>query len=63
MTQDKEIEPQKKPIHENFLFRIIVIALIILGLYYLISPYQNCFRDVEEYGENKAGVCIKLTSW
>ena len=32
MTQDKEIEPQKKPIHENFLFRIIVIALIILGL-------------------------------
>ena len=47
MTQDKEIEPQKKPIHENFLFRIIVIALIILGLYYLISPYQNCFRNIE----------------
>ena len=62
MTQDKEIEPQKKPIHENFLFRIIVIALIILGLYYLMSPYQNCSRYVGEFARN-AGVCIQLTSW
>ena len=62
MTQDKEIEPQKKPIHENFLFRIIVIALIILGLYYLMSPYQNCFRDVGG-SKQDAGVCIQLTSW
>ena len=62
MTQDKEIEPQKKPIHENFLFRIIVIALIILGLYYLMSPYQNCFRNVGEY-EQKAKLCVQFTSW
>ena len=63
MTQDKEIEPQKKPIHENFLFRIIVIALIILGLYYLMSPYQNCFRNQSAQNGGTAKVCVHLTSW
>ena len=38
---------------------IIVAAAVILGLYYIMSPYQNCMREgnVTTFG------CQKLSSW
>jgi hypothetical protein len=38
--------------------RILVGAVILLALYYLASPYQNCMRDV-----GRSGACLNLTAW
>jgi hypothetical protein len=38
---------------------IIVAAVVIVGLYYLMSPYQNCARL---YPNDLQG-CIIQTSW
>jgi len=52
------------------------IGFIIIGLYYFMSPYQNCIRDMDEVLSQKyegkqlsskqrsAKVkCIQITSW
>jgi hypothetical protein len=45
---------------------IAVVAVIVIGLYYLISPYRNCVRH---YGQTQGSVRDKLafctlnTSW
>jgi hypothetical protein len=49
------------------LFVIAFIAALVVGIYYLASPYQNCVRAFKaEVGsvslENK-GVCLNRTSW
>ena len=35
----------------NFWVRLLGIAVVIYGLYYLVSPYQNCLRSEGGYAE------------
>ena len=46
---------------------IICAALVVVGLYYLMSPYQKCTRMMMESDYmTKAGaveICIERTSW
>tara|TARA_B100001146_G_scaffold131995_1_gene115872 strand:- start:143 stop:364 length:222 start_codon:yes stop_codon:yes gene_type:complete len=45
----------------------LVGAVGVIGLYYLLSPYQNCLRFQE--GDNEVafrrlrGQCMEITSW
>jgi hypothetical protein len=40
------------------IFLILFISIIIIILYYIISPYQNCLRT--SFSERQ---CISKTSW
>ena len=52
------------------IFLLLLGAGLIVGLYYLISPYQDCLREIQQH---KSGAmqsdfdnkhfCWKLTSW
>jgi uncharacterized protein (UPF0333 family) len=54
-----EDEDRKEPkFLETFLGKVVLVAVVIVGLYFLISPYQNCIRS----GINK-GACVVNTSW
>ena len=54
-----EDEDRKEPkFLETFLGKVVLVAVVIVGLYFLISPYQNCIRSTS----NKSG-CILHTSW
>lgn len=35
----------------NFWVRLVGIAVVIYGLYYLVSPYQNCLRSEGGYAD------------
>ena len=37
----------KDPIHKNFLFRVVVVFIVLIGLYYIVSPFQNCMREYD----------------
>jgi len=38
--------------------RLVIAVAVVIGLYYLMSPYQNCMR-----ADNSSGYCIRATSW
>jgi hypothetical protein len=45
--------------------KLILAALAIIafiGLYYMMSPYQNCIRELPDRVQAKAH-CIENTSW
>ena len=45
---------------------IVTVAILIVGLYYLMSPYQNCMRGEEmnnRYGDRLQDVCFGNTNW
>ena len=60
MTEDDEKAETKfsGTFHFKFLFAAIVSTVLVIGLYYVISPYQNCFRDYYELD-----FCFKYTDW
>ena len=53
MGDEKE---EKEPLHKNFFVRVVFVVICIIGLYFLISPYQNCLRDYKE-GSSKIRKC------
>lgn len=47
---------------DTFWIRVAGIAAVLIALYFLMSPYQNCMRA--EAGEHmNMGRCLSLTSW
>ena len=49
---------------KNPIVVIIVAAEVIVGLYYLMSPYQNCLRmSGPDLNRDDRQVCIMRTSW
>ena len=47
---------------------VVIVVVAIVGLYFLISPYQNCVRNqtaLKAEGKHPANIqwCIKYTSW
>lgn len=48
--------------HFKFLFAAIVFTVLVIGLYYVISPYQNCYR-VYPYLDEDLDFCFKYTDW
>jgi hypothetical protein len=51
---------------ENFKKKLILIAVIsgvILVLYYIMSPYQNCIREFKRTGSTHYVWCSAKTSW
>ena len=46
---------------------LVVAAALILGLYYVMSPYQNCMRaetsKIYAKSLDPERVCQNLTSW
>lgn len=56
MTEQEKEQPK---IYEGFLFKVFAVAITVLVLYFIISPYQNCIRsDIR----NPAW-CTKNTGW
>jgi uncharacterized protein (UPF0333 family) len=55
----QENEDRKEPkFLETFLGKVVVVAVVIVGVYFLMSPYQNCLRGgLTEYH------CTMNTSW
>jgi hypothetical protein len=53
---------ENKDLLKSPLFLIIATGILILILYFIISPYQNCMRD-EGMARNPANGCIRFTSW
>ena len=45
---------------KHLLAAVAVVAVVIVGLYYVISPYQNCMRGMKS---NQHGWCMHNTSW
>ena len=43
---------------KRFYVRLGVVAVVVVILYYLFSPYQNCIRD-----GRAPGFCVINTSW
>ena len=37
---------------------VLVIIAVLVGLYYFMSPFENCMRSV-----NKSGLCTQATHW
>lgn len=44
---EQKTEVEQDPIHKNFLVRVVVVFVLLVGLYYIISPYQNCMREFD----------------
>ncbi len=40
--------------------KVVAAIIVVVALYYLISPYQNCLRDT---GSHRASYCVRSTSW
>ena len=61
MSKDDEKNESKftETFHFKFLLVVIVGTVLVTGLYYFISPYQNCLRDT---GLSESW-CIKRTDW
>mgnify|MGYP005693235375 CR=1 FL=1 len=36
---------------DKFLIKAFIMIATLVGLYYLMSPYQNCIRNFEAQGE------------
>jgi len=36
----------------------LLIIAVLVGLYYFISPYENCMRT-----QDKMGLCTRATNW
>ena len=48
------------------LINILVVIAVLVGVYYLISPYQDCKREMMKEGKSDYTVmslCAKRTSW
>jgi len=43
---------------------IVCAALVVLALYYIMSPYQECLRIFQYAGESRSEqTCIEMTNW
>jgi len=42
---------------------VVFLAVVVVVLYYIVSPYQNCLRDAKGLGQDKAATCSQLTGW
>ena len=62
IKQEKEPEPEGRNSMKHIKL-VILLAVVVVVLYYIISPYQNCMRDVKTYGKNPAGFCAQITGW
>ena len=51
---------ENKDLLKSPLFLIIAAGILILILYFIMSPYQNCMRDEAMASANG---CIRFTSW
>ena len=45
---------------KHLLAAVVVGALTIVGLYYVMSPYQNCIRD---NGSEYSTYCSQHSAW
>ncbi len=42
----------------------VIVAVLVIGIYYAMSPYQNCIRaDDGVLTERDIMYCINVTSW
>ena len=51
-----EEDKKKNNLFDSFYIKVIFVAVavvvVVIGIYFIISPYQNCMRDLkEEYDE------------
>lgn len=43
---------------DPFWQKFFVVVAVIVGLYYLMSPYQNCMRE-----RDSSNFCMRHTTW
>ena len=59
MSENDEKEEKKEPkFYDTFIGRVVIIVVVVIGLYYLMSPYQKCMRSFD----NPDG-CLRHTNW
>ena len=56
-NRKEELSDKKEPLHKNFFIRVIFVGLIVIVLYFVVSPYQNCIKELNHR------VCINNTNW
>jgi len=43
---------------------LLLVGVILVALYFIASPYQNCMRDLNMPDLYKrTGTCLRLTAW
>ena len=47
----------------KFLIKVVLLSTLVLILYFVISPYQNCLRIVDDPESNMKFECVKETGW
>ncbi len=47
----------------NYLILMVAVIVGVLALYYLMSPYQNCVRDIDADRASQFVLCVENTSW
>ena len=49
----------------NYLILMVAVIVGVLFLYYIVSPYQNCMRDIQsDYSEGyEKTTCSLRTDW
>ena len=57
MSVDEEKRAPK--FHETFVFKVGFVAVLLIGLYYLMSPYQVCKRETSF----SLRQCVAQTNW
>ena len=59
MSENDEKEEKKEPkFYDTFIGRVVIIVVVVIGLYYLMSPYQKCVRM-----KNNPSWCLGKTNW
>ena len=53
-----EAEPEASSLMKHIKL-VIFLAVVVVVLYYIVSPYQNCLRDAE----SAKAWCTAMTSW
>ena len=63
----KDDEKNEIKFNETFQFKVLFAAIevivVVTGLYYLISPYQNCLRDTKGKRAVVAYMCGERSGW
>ena len=47
----------------NYLILMVAVIVGVLFLYYIVSPYQNCIRDIDADRASQFVLCVENTSW
>jgi hypothetical protein len=68
ISVNPSVEEYKTKLLNEKLINILIVIAVLVGLYYWISPYQNCYREFKKEYPKEANIesrfaCGKFHSW